>query len=90
MYIFIRAEFTPKLFLPTKNMGWVYNRPFENFFFSGRVYNRPYRTGTVYIITQVVGAQYGLSQIQGYTIRVAVTTYLRAFVDISAMLVIRW
>jgi hypothetical protein len=21
MYIFIRAEFTPKLFLPTKNMG---------------------------------------------------------------------
>jgi hypothetical protein len=25
MYIFIRAEFTPKLFLVEKNMGQVYN-----------------------------------------------------------------
>jgi hypothetical protein len=32
MYIFIRAEFTPKLFLPEKNTGRVYNRPFETFF----------------------------------------------------------
>jgi hypothetical protein len=32
MYIFILAEFTPKLFLLEKNMGRVYNRPFENFF----------------------------------------------------------
>jgi hypothetical protein len=27
MYIFIWAEFTPKLFLPEKNQGRVYNRP---------------------------------------------------------------
>jgi hypothetical protein len=27
MYIFIRAEFTPKLFLPEKNTGRVHNCP---------------------------------------------------------------
>jgi hypothetical protein len=27
IYIIIWAEFTPKLFLPEKNMGQVYNRP---------------------------------------------------------------
>jgi hypothetical protein len=27
MYIFIRAEFTPKLFLPEKNTSRVYNSP---------------------------------------------------------------
>jgi hypothetical protein len=37
MYIFIRAEFAPKLFLPEKNIGRVYNRPFEHFFSSSRV-----------------------------------------------------
>jgi hypothetical protein len=36
-----RAEFTLKLFLPEINVGRVYNRPFEKFYSSSRVYNRP-------------------------------------------------